>query len=213
MIRKYVYAGLLLLVIAGIMFYLVTQDLNSTPIGSKNFTVYSNSIGELSLPINATAITVILAHLFTNKSTTNIYFLNQSAFNGLASYLKSNPSASAYGYVQSQKVNSSDIFTNGSSALKYLYPTSNSIASDYYLYVVVDSTHGSPSSNSILTVGVNYDSYSYASLPEAGKVELDLMVMAGILGIALVLYGVIRRQKPGVVAQAVTVHDVKKGKR
>ena len=68
MIRKYVYAGrLLLLVIAGIMFYLITQDLNSTPIGSKNFTVYSNNIGELSLPINATAITVILAHLFTNE--------------------------------------------------------------------------------------------------------------------------------------------------
>ena len=148
MIRKYLYAGAILLVIAVVVLYSVSSYITAgTPTSILNTTVPRHGVADVPVLVNSSAVSIIFVFA---DNLTNIYFMNQSAFGGLSAYLSGNSSKSAYSYVSAHSLNSSDVFLNASSGIKEVYQTSpggTPQTSNYYVYAVIDSTGGSPSYN------------------------------------------------------------------
>jgi hypothetical protein len=198
MIKKYLYAGLILLIIGVVMLYEVSSYVTTgTPTGITNVTVLHGRIGDVPLRVNATAISIMFVFASNN---TDIYFLNQSAFSGLSSYLNASPSGSAYSYVKGLNINSSDMSLNSTSAVKEEYQTSGT-PGRYYIYAVIDSTAGSPSYNSVVNASVVYKSYGFGSW-ETNSIESLIGIAAIILGVGLLIYGAIKKPKAEMEAQA-----------
>jgi hypothetical protein len=195
MIKKYLYAGAVLLIIAVVVLYSVSSFITSgSPTSIVNLTVLGGSIGYAPIQVNATSVSIIFVFA---SNLTNVYFLNQSMFNGLSGYLNGNSLRSAYSYVIAHNVSKTDIFQDNESAIKEEYQLNNS-ASNYYVYAVVDSTSGSPSHNSIVNASVVYKAYTYNTwISKSG--ESLVGIAAFILGVALMIYGALK--KPKVVAE------------
>ncbi len=211
MIKGYVYAGLVLLAVGAVVLYLVSSFITSgSPTSIVNVTVLRGSIGDVPLRVNATAVSIIFAFA---SNTTNIYFLNQSTFSGLSSYLGANASGSGYSYVLSHNVNRSDVFQDNNSAIKEEYQVSpNASAPSYYVYAVIDSTDGSPSYNSVVNATVVYKSYSYGSwVTRSGEALVGIAAL--ILGIALLIYGALKKPKQVEIADAPAEEPKRRGKR
>ena len=198
MIRKYIYAGIVLLIIAVIAFYSVLSFVPTSIPNVANITVLSNSIGYVPVLVNASDVTIIFVFA---SGDTNIYYLNQSAFDGLSGYLAGNASGSGYTYVLAHNVNKSDIFQGNITAVNEEYQTP-AISGNYYVYAVVDSTNGSPSANSVVSASIVYTAYSNSSWTTMENEWIE-RILAGvstlILGFALLIYGAFK--KPKVAAQ------------
>jgi hypothetical protein len=210
MIKKFLYAGLVLLVIGvGVLFFVSQFITTGTPTNILNITVLSGRIGDVPVQVNASAISILF--VFASNAT-NIYFLNQSAFSGLNAYLGSNSMRSAYSYIQSQNISKTDVFQDNSSAVKEEYQTAeNKSTGSYNLYAVIDSTNGSPSYNQTISASVVYKSYSYGSwLSRSGEALVGIAAI--ILGIGLLIYGALKKPKV-VAAEAAPVQKVESKKR
>lgn len=211
MIKKYLYAGLVLLVVAVVVFYILASNIAvGTPTKVANLTVLNNRIGDVPVQVNSTAVSMWLVFV---SGYTNIYLLNQSTFTGLSGYLNGNSSASAYSYVQAHNVNKSDVFLNSSGVRKENYPTSQNVsAGNYSVYAVIDSTSGSPSSNSVVNATVVYVAYGYSTLVKKSG-ELLIAIAAFILAVALLIYGALKKPKVAVVPEAQIEETPKVAKR
>jgi hypothetical protein len=198
MIKRYLYAGIILLVIGGLVLYAVSSYITTgTPANVVNVTVLHGRIGEVPVRVNGTAISIIF--VFASNST-DTYFLNQSTFGGLSNYLNGSPSRSASSYIKRLNLSSDNVFLNNTSAVKEEYQnTQNVILGSYYVYAVIDSTPGSPSYNSIVNASIVFKSYSFSSW-ESNSGESLVGIAAVILGIALLIYGAVK--KPRVVVEA-----------
>ena len=160
--------------------------------------------------VNGTAISIIF--VFASNST-DTYFLNQSAFGGLSNYLNGSASGSASGYIKRLNLSSDNVFLNNTSAVKEEYQnTQNVILGSYYVYAVIDSTPGSPSYNSIVNASVVFKSYSFSSW-ESNSGESFVGIAAVILGIALLIYGAVKKPKAAVEAQEVEAEQKPQGRK
>lgn len=213
MIRKYLYAGAILLVIAVVVLYSVSSYITAgTPTSILNTTVPRHGVADVPVLVNSSAVSIIFVFA---DNLTNIYFMNQSAFGGLSAYLSGNSSKSAYSYVSAHSLNSSDVFLNASSGIKEVYQTSpggTPQTSNYYVYAVIDSTGGSPSYNGSVNASVVYKSYSYGSwIGHSGEALVGIALLIG--GVALLIYGAIRKPKGIVTAEPETAPETPKRKR
>ena len=199
MIRKYLYAGAVLLVIAVVVLYSVSGYITAgTPTSIMNTTVPVHGIADVPVLVNSSAISIIF--VFADNAT-DIYFMNQSAFGGLSAYLSGNTPRSAYSYVSAHNLNSTNVFLNASSGIKEVYQTSIGTPGSYYVYAVIDSTGGSPSYNGVVNASVVYKSYSYGSwVDHSGEALVGIAAL--IAGVALLIYGAIRKPKTAAVAAA-----------
>ncbi|MDE1865559.1 MAG: hypothetical protein KGH94_02885 [Candidatus Micrarchaeota archaeon] len=203
MIRNYLYAGVVLIVVAIVIFYLVASYITAgTPTMITNLTVQRGGMQDVRQLVNSSGISILF--VFTDTPT-NIYFLNQSVFEGLSSYLAGNSLRSAYAYVSAHDQNASDVFKNNSTAVKELSHYSNGTSSNYYVYAVVDSTPGSESYNTIVNASVVYKSYSYSDWVNHSG-EALAAIIALIVGVALLIYGVVKKP-PEVPATATPVAE------
>ena len=120
--------------------------------------------------------------------------MNRTFLNGLSNYLSANPSASASNYVAAQNLTVGDRFTNNTEAVKEVYQSTSGNQSGYYLYTVIDSTLGSPSYNGVVNASVVYKAYGYNDwVGRSG--EALAAIAAFILGIALLIYGALKKPK------------------
>jgi hypothetical protein len=201
MIKNYLYVGAILLIIAIAIFWSVSSYITSgTPTRIYNVTVASHRIADVPVLVNSSSISIIFVFA---SNFTNVYFMNQSAFSGLSSYLNSNSLASAYSYVASHNLNASDVFADNATAVKEVYQTSaSSNASTYDIYAVIDSTSNSPSYNDTLNASVVYKAYSYGAwLGRSGESFAAIVLL--IAGVAMLIYGAIKKPKDEAVATAV----------
>jgi hypothetical protein len=193
MIKNYLYAGAVLVVIAVVAFYIVAGYITSgSPTSITNVTVLGGHIQDVPILVNSSQISIIFVFA---TNLTNIYFLNQSMFNGLSSYISGNSLHSAYSYVSAQGLNKSDAFISNNTAVKEINQVeAKNVTPSYYIYAVVDSTPGSPSYNGIVNASVVYKSYSYGDwISHSG--EALVAVVALIAGVALLIYGVVKKPK------------------
>ena len=162
MIKNYLYLGAILLIIAIAIFWSVSSYITTgTPTKKSNLTVASRSIGYIPVVLNSSSISIVFVFA---SNLTNIYFMNQSTFSGLSSYLNGNYSRSAYAYVASHNLNASDVFNDNSTAVKEFYQTlTGTNSSNYDVYAVIDSSSNSPSYNETVNASVVYKSYSYSA--------------------------------------------------
>jgi hypothetical protein len=210
MIKGYIYAGLILLAIAVVVFYSVSGYVTSaTPTNIVNVTVPPHGINYTKVAVNSS--NVMLFFLYADNLT-NIYFLNQSQYTGLSDYLSGNSSRSASAYVSSHRVAKADVFMDNGTAANVIYPTTNGNSSTYNMYAVLDSTPGSPSYNGVINAKFVYKAYGYGEWVSTGSrvlVESLAAIICFIAGLALLILGAIK--SPKVAAEAV-VQPAKKEK-
>lgn len=198
MIKNYLYVGAILLIIAIAVFWSVSSYITSgTPTRIYNVTVASHRIADVPVLVNSSSISIIFVFA---SNLTNVYFMNQSTFSGLSAYLNSNSLGSAYDYVTSHNLNVSDVFANNATAVKEVYQTSGTgNASTYDVYAVIDSTSNSPSYNDTLNASVVYKAYSYGAwIGKSGESFAAVVLL--IAGVAMLIYGAIKKPKEDVVA-------------
>jgi hypothetical protein len=200
MLRNFLIAGIVVILIgAGILYSVSSYITTGTPTKVINVTSIPHSIADVPFIVNGSSISIVFVF---SSNLTDIYLINQSTFNGLTAYLSSNTPVSALSYVRSKGVNSSDVFVNNATAVKEYFQTgpSNSV-NDYYAYAVIDSTLGSPSYNSVVNASVVYKAYSYSSwLGRSGEALVGVIAFIG--GVALLIYGAVRKPKKKDEAQA-----------
>ncbi len=202
MIKAYIYAGLILLAIAVIVFYSLSGYVTSaTPTNIVNVTVPAHGINYTRVVVNSS--NVMLFFLYSDNLT-NIYFLNQAQYLGLSGYLEGNASGSASAYVSSHNVSRADVFIDNSTAENVTYPTTNGNSSTYDMYAVLDSTPGSPSYNGIIDAKFVYKAYGYGEWVSTGSrvlIESLVALACFIAGLALLIYGALKSPKMTVMAE------------
>jgi hypothetical protein len=114
MIKKFIYIGLVMILVAVILAvlsgYLLTNSTGKQVVAS-NITVNASSFADLPIQLhNSTALAIYVVE----ANATNIYILNSAQFSEWSSYMDSHGNASGVGYVETLGVNSTYIFKNKS---------------------------------------------------------------------------------------------------
>lgn len=194
MIKKFVYYGLALIVIAIVIAIVSGYLLNSKVSGSvssANITVNAGSFAYVAIPsgnYTALAAYVIMAN------STNIYVMNGSTFSKWSSYLSLNRSASGLSRAQALGVNSSYIFEDKRSVYTQLFtqPGNSSNSSLNSMYVVIDNTPGSNSSKISVDGVITYIPLQLSSLV-IYEVPMILALVVGVAGLIVIIYGLVKK--------------------
>jgi hypothetical protein len=197
MIKKFVYIGLVMILIAVIMGisagYLLTNSATKQ-LSASNLTINPNSFADLPIQThNSTA----LAIYSIADNLTNLYLLNSTTFSKWSSYMFVHRNASGLDYVESLGVNSSDIFKNKSNVYTQVLQTSSSNAASVE-YVVIDNTPGSASSKIPVNATVTYIPLQLSSLV-VYEIPVIIGFIVGVAGIIIIIYGILKR-RPETVA-------------
>jgi hypothetical protein len=192
MIKKFIYIGLVMILVAVILAvlsgYLLTNSTGKQVVAS-NITVNASSFADLPIQLhNSTALAIYVVE----ANATNIYILNSAQFSEWSSYMDSHGNASGVGYVETLGVNSTYIFKNKSDVYTEVLQTSAS-APVSTEYVVTDNTQGSPSSNIKVAGAVTYIPLQISSLI-LYEIPVIIGLVLGIAGIIVVIYGFMKKR-------------------
>lgn len=223
--KRFIYAGLVLVVIAIVSIIIVFDTVSSVSQASPsilkviNFTVGSNSYYYSGFAANGSYI--VLA-LISSKAPLNFYLLNGSAFSEWASHMGSNTSvaANASGFAYAKGLIGKGMVTIFRNATNVTMPyiSNYAILSPYYqsnasnisigelprgkYYVVADNTFGSASHNSPVnsTMLIYSPDITVSSLKSYGYTVVaggTVSVLAIISGIVLLIIGLLKHGPKG----------------
>lgn len=198
MIKKFVYYGLALIIIAIVIALISGYLLNnkvSRSISSTNITVGSGGFADVAIPGGNYTALAIYAMVSNN---TNIYVLNGSAFSGWSNRLSLNESAGGLSVVQALGVNSSYVFKDKRTVYTQLFtqPGNGPNSSMSGVYVVIDNTPGSNSTKVPVSGAVTYIPLQLSSLM-VYEVPVIMSLIIGAVGIILIIYGLVKRGGQG----------------
>ena len=194
MMKKFIYYGIALIVVAIVIAMVSGYLLNSKvggSISSANVTVNAGSFAYVGIPsgnYTALAVYAIMAN------STNIYVMNGSTFSKWSNYLSLNKSASGLSRARALGVNSSYIFENKRSIYTQIFAQQGSGANSSLngMHVVIDNTPGSNSSAISFEGIVTYIPLQLSSLV-IYEVPMMLALVIGIAGLIVAIYGLIKK--------------------
>ncbi|EET90474.1 MAG: hypothetical protein LVQ97_02925 [Candidatus Micrarchaeales archaeon] len=233
--KRFIYAGLVLVVIAIVSIIIVFDTVSSVSqappsiLKVVNFTVGSNSYYYSGFVANGSYI--VLA-LISSKRPLNFYLLNSSTFGEWASYMGSNTSvaANASGFAYAKGLvgkGAVTIFRNATN-VTMPYISTYAISGPYYqsnssnisigelphgkYYVVADNTFGSASHNSSVntTMLIYSPDIKVSSLRSYGYTVVaggTVSVLAIISGIVLLIIGLLKRGPKGSEGKTVRIFE------
>lgn len=206
MIKKFVYIGIILIVLAAVLF-LTSGYLLSNGI-SKNVSIANLTVKQYNFsyyPATYYNTSEIAIYVLASQSV-NIYILNSTTFSIWRNYVTSNKSANGLNYVEQLKVNSTDIFQNKKSLVAPLIVNSSKNYSKNVLYVVIDNTLGSPSTSTPLNASV-----AVLPLQTSNQIPYEVLgllsLVCFIAGIILLIYGILKKEQPKLDASGNTVQS------
>lgn len=193
MLKKITYIGVALMLIALVVIIVTALLLNHT-IGSKleryNLTVGAHNYTYVKIVQNTTLVSMVYE---VSSGPSNLYVVNSSVLAGMKAYLSGNPSASAYSYITSAKVDPNDTQLNSTHAAVTLYNLPSKAANKTdVLYVVLDNTKGSSSATSALNATVLFVKFN----PSAGiaySLTYIVCIIVFIAGIVVTVYGLLKK--------------------
>jgi hypothetical protein len=217
--KKFVYIGLLIFIIAAVVFFTLSTTTIFGNAFSKGVVVVNTTAesGGFSYAPVATGGNAILITVYTVLSgRANVYLFNSSAFNSWSGYMHSNSPGSGLAYARRLGTAGSSVVENDVSSSELLLTENLSSTGQNgsvvalggfngTAYLVIDNTKGSNSSNESVIGVVSYLRVTPSNLSlyrsismEAGVISLSDLAL-GIAGIALIVYGIFKRE-PGIEA-------------
>ncbi len=196
MIKKFVYYGLALILIAIILAlasgYLLNSKVGSS-VSSANLTAGAGGFAYISTPVgNYTALAVYAIM----SNSTNLYIMNGSTFAKWNSYISANKGSSGISYAQSLGVNSSYIFKDKRSIYTQLFISGNTAnSSTNKAYVVMDNTPGSNSTAIAVNGIITYIPVKLSSIL-VYEVPVIIALILGVSGLIIIIYGLVRKGQP-----------------
>jgi len=192
--KKFIYYGLALIIIAIVLALVSGYLLNSKvsgSISSTNVTVNSGSFAYVAIPggnYTALALYMIMAN------STNMYVMNGSTFSKWSGYLGSNGGASGLARAQALEVDGNYIFVDKRSVYTQLFTQQSSAqnSSMNSVYVVIDNTPGSNSSKISVSGLVTYIPIKLSSLL-VYEAPVILAIILAIAGLIVIIYGLVKK--------------------
>ncbi|MDE1871169.1 MAG: hypothetical protein KGI06_02930 [Candidatus Micrarchaeota archaeon] len=196
--KKLVFIGLGLIAVAVAMFllsgYLLSSGLGNN-IQLTNLTI--NAGGFSYVPISYGRNISALAIYAVMGKPANLYILNNSTFNSWRSYVVANSSASGIKYMLRSGINSSYIYRNTTLEVIPIRLSSTPYSSaSGKLYIVVDNTPGSSSSNVPVNASISYIQLHSSNLLTSAALGYGVFII-GISGIIILIWGFVKKGEPG----------------
>ena len=187
--KKFVYYGLLFIIIAIVLALVAGYLLNSKvggSVSSTNVTANAGSFAYVQIPggnYTALALYMVLAN------NTNMYVMNSSTFSEWSGYLGANSSASGLSRARALGLSGNYTFVDKRSVYTQLFTGNGSSSSMNGAYVVIDNTPGSNSSKIAVSGIVTYIPIKLSSLLvyEAPVILAIILAIAGLIVIICIL--------------------------
>jgi hypothetical protein len=202
--KKFVYIGLILLVIAVVMFIIFVITSPFSGVLSKITTMYNVSVSSGSfydVPLSTTNALRGLVFVKLFNGSANVYLFNASTFQAWNSKVQGNATASGIasartlgpgiGALIASNVNVSQItLTENLSATKANASVVGFSGFNGTAYLVIDNTEGSASSNTIVKGAVLYLALTQSNLSMYEGIGAEVLII-GIVEIALIIAGLV----------------------
>ncbi|MGC8687473.1 MAG: hypothetical protein ACP5RM_02105 [Candidatus Micrarchaeia archaeon] len=198
MIKKLVYIGIVLVILAFGIFYLsgsLTKSVLSKNMELSNLTIANDSYIAIPVSVRSNQSSAFTAVTFESNSSINAYMLNSSDYAEWINETKSNMSKGGLYYAKALDYkNNTALYLNKTVVSTILSSNSSGIN-----YLVLDNTLGSASSgHKVLVELVVMPLRSSSLLPFAGMdIGAIIIIIAGIIVIA---YGIFKKGQPLVSA-------------
>ncbi len=190
--KKFVYYGLLFIIIAIVLALVAGYLLNSKvggSVSSTNVTANAGSFAYVQIPggnYTALALYMVLAN------NTNMYVMNSSTFSEWSGYLGANSSASGLSRARALGLSGNYTFVDKRSVYTQLFTGNGSSSSMNGAYVVIDNTPGSNSSKIAVSGIVTYIPIKLSSLL-VYEAPVILAIILAIAGLIVIIYGLIKK--------------------
>jgi hypothetical protein len=195
--KKLVYIGIVLLIIAIILFglssYILGNSLKSN-ILTRNVTIGPGNYTYLQ--VNEAKGSVVLALSILLNNSANAYLLNVSQFSNWDNYMMAHRNASGIAYA-STIVNSSYIYPNITQKVVPVLLKGNQTNSTGYL--VIDNGKGSPSTSMSVEGIISYIPLNSSAVLLTAGLGWGVIIL-GIAAIIVIVYGAIKSDEPKEVA-------------
>lgn len=211
MIKKMVYYGLAMLVLAAVLFfgsgYLFSSGLGKS-ITLNNFTIGADNFS--SYPITYTNASEVAVYVIATKPI-NTYLMNSSDYLSWSSHMLSTRNSSGLSYAEQLGISTNDIFKNASLTVIPLLVNSSANVSKNKFYVILDNTFGSHSFNSSVNATVSYFPLHTSKLIVYELLDVLAFVIL-VAGIIILIWGLVKTNEPKVAPVSTTGKPTKSQK-
>lgn len=196
MIKKFALIGAALIIAAIAVFFLASYFLTSSlggTIAMLNSTIPAS--GYNSVRINYANSTTIVALYTIIARPVNLYVMNQSTYSAWSGYMATHANASGISEAGRLGLGSTQMYKNETAGL--IPVETNNIGKagkSGSIYVVLDNTPGSPSSGNSINSTISYVPVKSTGILVSAAVGYGCFI-AGIAGIILLIYGLIKKGK------------------